>query len=64
MGRTVNQIISGLPPKRQQRIEQRYQELKEEVESLRELREIAGKVQAEVASALKIKQPSDKKDWT
>ena len=58
MGRTLSQIIAELPPKRQQRIEQRYQELKEEVESLRELREIAGKAQADVAIALKIKQPS------
>jgi transcriptional regulator with XRE-family HTH domain len=58
MGRTLSQIIAELPPKRQLRIEKRYQELKQEVESLRELREIAGKVQADVASALKIKQPS------
>jgi transcriptional regulator with XRE-family HTH domain len=58
MGRTLSQIIAELPPKRQQRIEKRYQELKQEVESLRELREIAGKVQADVAAALKIKQPS------
>jgi transcriptional regulator with XRE-family HTH domain len=58
MGRTLSQIIAELPPKRQQRIEKRYQELKQEVESLRDLREIAGKVQADVAAALKIKQPS------
>ena len=58
MGRTLDQIISELPTARQQRIEKRYQELKEEVESLRALREIAGKAQAEVATALKIKQPS------
>jgi len=58
MGRTLNQIISELPPERQRRIEKRYQELKQEVESLRELRKIAGKAQADVANALKIKQPS------
>ena len=58
MGRTLNQIVSELPPERQQRIDRRYRELKQEVESLRELREIAGKAQAEVATALKIKQPS------
>jgi len=58
MGRTLNQVISELPPARQQRIERRYRELKQEVESLRQLREIAGKAQADVATALKIKQPS------
>lgn len=58
MGRSVNQIVADLPPERQERIEKRYEELKEEVESLRELREIAGKAQADVAAALKIKQPS------
>jgi transcriptional regulator with XRE-family HTH domain len=58
MGRMLNEIISELPSARQQRIEERYRELKEEVETLRELREIAGKAQADVATALKIKQPS------
>lgn|ERR1700691_3178087 len=58
MGRTLNQVIAELPPDRQGRIEARYQELREEAESLRELRQIAGKAQAEMASALKIKQPS------
>lgn len=58
MGRTLNQVISELPSARQQRIERRYRELKQEVESLRQLREIAGKAQADVATALKIKQPS------
>lgn len=58
MGRNLNQIIAELPPKRQQRIEGRYQELKQEVESLRELRQIAGKAQLDIATALKIKQPS------
>jgi transcriptional regulator with XRE-family HTH domain len=32
--------------------------MKQEVESLRELRQIAGKAQADIATALKIKQPS------
>ena len=58
MARTLNQVISELSPERRQRIERRYRELKQEVESLRELREIAGKAQADVATALKIKQPS------
>ena len=58
MARTLNQVISELSPERRQRIERRYRELKQEVESLRELREIAGKAQADVAIALKIRQPS------
>lgn len=58
MGRTLNQIIAELPKKQQERVEARYQELKQEVEGLRELRQIAGKAQADIAIALNIKQPS------
>ena len=43
MGRSLDEIIAGLPLERQERIEARYRELKQEIESLRELREIAGK---------------------
>jgi DNA-binding XRE family transcriptional regulator len=58
MGRNLKQIIAELPPERQQRIEARYQDLKHEVEGLRELRQIAGKAQTDIAAALNIKQPS------
>lgn len=58
MGRNLNQIIAGLPRERRAKIDARYQELKDEVEGLRELRQVAGKAQAEIASVLKIKQPS------
>jgi DNA-binding XRE family transcriptional regulator len=58
MGRTLAQVIAELPPERRERVEARYQELKQEVEGLRELREIAGKAQRDVAAALHIKQPS------
>jgi transcriptional regulator with XRE-family HTH domain len=58
MGRNLNQIIAELPPERQERIEARYQELKQGVEGLRELRQIAGKAQLDIAQALNIKQPS------
>ena len=58
MGRTLNEIIADLPPERQAAVEARYQELKQEVEGLRELRQIAGKAQADIATALHIKQPS------
>ncbi len=39
-------------------IDARSQELRQEIEGLRELRRIAGKAQADIASALNIKQPS------
>ncbi|MHB8886734.1 MAG: XRE family transcriptional regulator [Methylovirgula sp.] len=58
MGRTLNQVIADLPQERQERIEARYQDLRDEADGLRELRQIAGKAQAEMASALNIKQPS------
>jgi len=58
MGRDLNDIIAELPPARRARIDARYKKMKQEVESLRELRQLAGKAQADVATALKIKQPS------
>ncbi len=58
MGRNLNQIIVDLPRERQAKIDARYRELRDEVEGLRELRQVAGKAQADIASALNIKQPS------
>jgi transcriptional regulator with XRE-family HTH domain len=58
MGRNLNQIIADLPSDRQARIDARYREMKNEVEGLRELRQVAGKAQADIATALNIKQPS------
>ena len=58
MGRTVDEVIAALPKESQERIDAHYRELKQEVESLRQLRKVSGKAQAEIAAALKIKQPS------
>jgi predicted XRE-type DNA-binding protein len=58
MGRNPDDIVAALPQDRQQAINERHQELTQEIEGLRELRQIAGKAQAEVASALNITQPS------
>src|SRR3546814_10796012 len=58
MGRNLDEIIAEMPPERQAYVEARYQVLKQEVEGLRELRLIAGKAQADIATALNIKQPS------
>ncbi|MGO4561895.1 XRE family transcriptional regulator [Phyllobacterium myrsinacearum] len=58
MGRSLDEVIASLPRDQQEPIEAQYDELRQEVESLRELRQIAGKGQADIASALNIKQPS------
>jgi hypothetical protein len=58
MGRTVDEVIGGLPKQRRARIDARYREIRDEVESLRELRKAAGKAQVEIATTLRIKQPS------
>jgi transcriptional regulator with XRE-family HTH domain len=58
MGRTLNEMLDALPKQRRERVNARYRELKDDVEGLRELRKVAGKAQADIAAALKIKQPS------
>ncbi|HTI01102.1 MAG TPA: XRE family transcriptional regulator [Acidisoma sp.] len=58
MAPSLNDMLAELPPERQTGVEARYQELKQGVEGLRELRQIAGQAQLEVAEALNIKQPS------
>ena len=58
MGRNLDDIIAVLPETRRARVSTRAQELKEQVESLSELRRVAGKAQVEIASALRVKQPS------
>src|SRR5579863_3986975 len=58
MGRTLTEVMEALPRGSQKRIDAHYRELRQEIESLRQLRKVAGKAQAEIAVALKIKQPS------
>ena len=58
MGRSLDEVIAELPSERRERVEARYQELRQEIEGLRELRQIAGKAQLDIAAALNIKQPS------
>ena len=58
MCRTLNQVITSLPADLEERINKRFGEFKNQVESLTELRKISGKVQTEIAAVLKIKQPS------
>ena len=52
MGRSLNDVIASLPRDQQEQIEARYEELKQEVEGLREMRQIAGKAQEDIAAAL------------
>jgi transcriptional regulator with XRE-family HTH domain len=58
MGRTLNDVIGKLPKSRQDHIAARYRVLRDEVESLQALRKAAGKAQSEIASTLRISQPS------
>jgi transcriptional regulator with XRE-family HTH domain len=58
MGRTLNDVVEKLPKSRQDHIAARYRVLKDEVESLQALRKAAGKAQSEIASTLRISQPS------
>ena len=58
MGRNLDDVIAELPRERQQRVQARYRELKQELEGLRELRRLAGKAQADIAANMKIRQPS------
>ncbi|MER8434372.1 XRE family transcriptional regulator [Mesorhizobium caraganae] len=58
MGRKLDDLIAALPEDRRERVDARFEELRGEVETLGELRRAAGRAQAEIASVLKIKQPS------
>jgi len=58
MGRTLNEMLDTLPEASRNRVDARYRQFKAEVESLRALRKVAGKAQADIAAALHIKQPS------
>lgn len=56
MSRAVSRIVPALPARR--RNDKALQEICQEVKGLRELRMLAGKAQADIATALRIKQPS------
>jgi predicted XRE-type DNA-binding protein len=58
MGRNLDDVIASLPAARRRRIEARFEELKDEIKGLGELRRAAGKAQAEIAAVLHIRQPS------
>lgn len=57
MSRSFSRLVSALPARRRND-KGRLQQIRQEVKGLRDLRLIAGKAQADVATALRIKQPS------
>jgi Helix-turn-helix domain len=58
VGRTLDEMLDALPKSRRAKIDRRYRELRDEVESLQQLRRAAGRAQIDIAAALRIKQPS------
>lgn len=58
MGRTIDEVMSGLPAERRARIEARAAELLREVEGLKALRQLAALSQDQIARSLGVKQPS------
>ncbi len=58
MGRTIDEVMAGLPQKRQARIKARATELHREIDGLKALRKITEHSQEQIAHSLGIKQPS------
>lgn len=58
MGRTIKEVMAGLPKDRQKRIKARAAELRREIEGLKALRKLAERSQEQIAQTLGIKQPS------
>ena len=54
----LKEVMDALPPERRAEIDRRYEELVNEVESLKELRRLSKLSQAEIAETLKISQPA------
>lgn len=55
---TLKKVLDSLPPERRAEIGRRYEELVNEVESLKELRQLSELSQAKIADTLKISQPA------
>jgi len=58
MGRTMNEVMAGMPKERQERIRARAADLSREIEGLKALRQLADRSQEQIAQSLGIKQPS------
>jgi DNA-binding XRE family transcriptional regulator len=55
---TLKKVMKSLPPARRRRIDRRYRELLDEVKSLKGLRRVLEKSQADMAAALRVSQPA------
>jgi hypothetical protein len=58
MATTLNDKIAGLAPQRRAKVEARAKEILAEIDSLADIRKLAGKSQAQIAAQLGAKQPS------
>lgn len=58
MGRTLDEVMLGLPVERRQAVETWAEELLQDVEGLRALRALAERSQEQIADGLGVKQPS------
>ena len=58
MVRTLKQVMDVLPADERAEIDRRFEELVNEVESLKELRRLSERSQAKIARTLKISQPA------
>jgi transcriptional regulator with XRE-family HTH domain len=58
MGRTLDEVMAGLPEARQGRIKARAAELQREIKGLKLLRKLTRRSQEQIAKSLGIKQPS------
>jgi DNA-binding XRE family transcriptional regulator len=58
MARTHKEVLSKLPAARRRKVAARVEELRAEVEGLKELRVLADRTQEQMAQSLGIKQPS------
>ena len=58
MGRTLDEVMAGLPEGRRERIKARAADLHREVEGLKALRKLARRSQEQIAQTLGVKQPS------
>jgi predicted XRE-type DNA-binding protein len=58
LGRTLEELLDGLPAEDRTVVEARSAELHAEVEGLKALRKLAARSQAQIAQSLGIKQPS------
>jgi predicted transcriptional regulator len=54
----LKDILEALPPRRRAKLDRRFKELVNEVESLKELRRLSAKSQTKIAKTLKISQPA------